>query len=300
MTQRMLLAAVLSMVLGAPAAGQVEIDRRRPAPARGFISIDNAFGSVTVRGWDRPEVQVRGLLAAGAEELSFDSDKEGTYISVSVPEAWSHAAVEDAAFRSTLEIFAPAGAPLSVETVNAGVVVEGFSGRIEISTVNGGVRVTGPAAVVEVETMTGAIEVRAAGAQMDLHSISGRVTAAGAKGEVSVETVSGVVDLQGSGLTSLRISTTTGPVTVRAAVANQGEMAIETFSAPVKLVLPKAARVAFELQTFGGKIESAFCTGTPVTSEPFRPFRKLRCATGSEAFQIEVQTHDADIAVVAE
>ena len=112
-------AALLSVALAASAAAQVEIDRRRPAPARGEVHIDNDFGSVAVHGWDKAEVLVRGTVAAGAEGFDFDSDKEGTSISVSVPDAWFQAAGEDPAFRTALDVFVPSGSSLSISTVNA-------------------------------------------------------------------------------------------------------------------------------------------------------------------------------------
>ena len=295
-----LITAALAGLLSPPARGQVEIDRRRPAPARGELSVSSAFGSIVVKAWDRNEIAVRGQIAAGAESFDFDGDKEGTQISVSVPEAWLHAPGEDAAFRSTLEISAPAGSRISIETVNATVAVDGFTGRVEASSVNGAVHVGGAASEIEIETMTGTVDVAAQSAPMHVKTISGAVTLLGATGEVEVETVSGGVEMAGANLTSLQVKTTTGGVTLRGSLARQGGVEIETFSGPVQLFLPKATRAVFRVQTFGGKIQSDFCSGTPVVRERFEPFRQLRCSTGPDDFEIDVNTHDADIKIAAE
>ncbi len=291
---------LLALGLAPAAEGQVELDRRRPAPARGTVTIHNDFGSVIVRAWDKNEVQVRGVLAAGAEGLDLDGDKEGTSIHVGVPEAWDHAPAEDAAFRSTLEVSAPVGARIEVDTVNASVQVEGFTGQVEVETVNGPVKVLGPATQIQIETMTGNVEVRATAAAMEIRTISGNVVAQGASREVRIETASGKVDLGGSGVAALEIESTTGPVSYRGSLAKAGGVQIETFSSPITLTLPKTTRATFQLQTFGGKIQSGFCTGTPVTRERFEPFKRLHCSTGPDELEIQLQTHDADITLNAE
>lgn len=290
-----------ALLLLAPAlSAQVEIERRRPAPARGEISIRNDFGAIVVRAWEKNEVLVRGTLAAGAEELSFDGDKTGADISVAVPESWFHAPGEDAAFRTTLEITVPAASRLSIESVNASVDVAGVAGEIDVTTVNGGVKIDGPTKGVEVETMTGAVEVRANGAPMRVHTVSGKVSVAGASGEIGVETVSGPVEVAGSAVAQLEIQTTTGAVGFSGTIARTGSIRIETFSSPVRLVLPRGVHTEFDLTSFSGKIQSDFCAGTPVTRERFEPYRQLRCSTGLEGFEIGVRTHDADITIAAE
>ena len=300
MSRTIVFATLAALALAPALRGQVEIERRRAAPARGEIRIDNAFGAVVVRGWDRAEVLVRGVVAAGADELHLEGDQEGVHIAVSVPDSWFHAAGEDAAFRSTLEIQIPAGASLGIQTVNATVDVQGVVGEVEVSTVNGNVRIAAGSKAIDVETMTGAVEVRAQGAPVEIETISGAITVAGASGEVAIESVSGTVDVAGANVSALQVKTTTGGVVFRGSIAARGGIEIETFSSPVRLVLPKTTRAVFELGSFGGKIESAFCSGTPVTRERFEPFRQLRCSTGPDAFEIQVRTHDADIVLAAE
>src|SRR4030095_7377327 len=215
MTRRptpILTAAALAALLAVPCRAQVEIDRRLPAPARGALEVSSAFGTIVIRAWDRNEVAVRGQIAAGAEGLDFDGDKEGTSVSVSVPEAWLHAPGEDAAFRSTLEISAPVGSRVAVESVNATVLVEGFAAHVEVTTVNGGVRVTGLANEVEIETMTGTVDVAVRAAPMRVQTISGAVTIAGITGETEIETVSGGVDVSGANVSTLQVKSTTGAV----------------------------------------------------------------------------------------
>jgi DUF4097 and DUF4098 domain-containing protein YvlB len=135
---------------------------------------------------------------------------------------------------------------------------------------------------------------------MRVQTISGTVKAAGVTGETEIETVSGGVELSGANVSSLQVKSTTGAVSYHGSLARQGSIEIETFSSPVRLVLPKATRAVFRIQTFGGKIQSDFCAGTPVVRERFEPFRQLRCSTGPEDFEIDVRTHDADITIAAE
>jgi hypothetical protein len=300
MIRRIVPIALVVLGIHSAAEAQVQLDRRRPAAARGEISIDNAFGTVAVRGWEKNEIAVQGTLAAGAESFDFDGEKGETSISVSVPEEWFSASGEDPAFRTTLSIFVPAGSRVSIQTVNAAVQVEAVTGKVEVQTVNGGTRISGPASSVEVDSMTGAVEVHAAAAPMDIQTISGAILLDGATGEVRIETVSGKVTVAGAGVSSLGVRTTTGDVTFHGSLARKGSLEVETFSSPVKLILPRATQAVFDLQTFDAKIQSDFCAGTPVTRKRFEPFRQLRCSTGPDDFEIRVRTHDADITLAAE
>lgn len=142
------LTVMSSLAHAEPARAQIEIDRRRPAPARGEVSVDSPFGTITVRGWSKNEVLVQGTWRAGRRGFRPRRRQGGCNASASVPEQWLLAAGEDPAFRSTLTVFVLAGSRVSVDTVNAAVTVENVSGRVEVSSVNGGVRVVGPASAV--------------------------------------------------------------------------------------------------------------------------------------------------------
>lgn len=288
---------LVSLALARPAAGQVQVEKRRPAPKTGEVTVRNDFGSVVLRAWDNAEVLVSGTLAAGAEGLSFDTDDDGTWVGVEVPESWFHASDDDTPYRSTLEIRAPVGYRVDVETVNAEVVVEGFRGSVDVETVNGAVTIRGPVAKVDVETMTGRVEVAAAGAPMEVESISGPVILSGVRDEVTVESVSAPVEIRGRQLRSVDVVTTTGSVMLRGSLAADGGVEIRTFAGDVTLVLPPTVRAHFELETFSGEIRSALGAGTPDAGERFVPFRRRRFSTGLDGMEVEVRTHDADIVI---
>jgi hypothetical protein len=297
---RRLAILVALAAIAAPSAGQVEIERRKPAAKRGVLSVDSDFGSIAVRAWDRPEILLRGQLAAGAEDVDLEVDDEGASVSVGVPEAWLHTTGEDPAFRSTLEIQAPAGWSVDVETLNATVHVEGFTGAVEATTVNSPVTVVGTTARVEVETMTGSVTIEARGAPLALRTISGAVVARGAGDEISVETVSGDIELAGTAVRRLEAETFTGKIEIRAELAPDGSIEVETISSPARVVLPGSVRTRFDLESFSGGIESAFCAGTPLVQEPYEPFRRLRCSTGSDESEVQIKTHSGGIVIAAD
>lgn len=278
------------------AVAQVEIEKRRPAPPNGEVYIENSFGSIAVRGWDKNEVLVRGVLAPGAEELSFDSDEDGVYLSVEVPDAWYYSSDDDSDYRSTLEIFVPSQSAVGAESVNATVEITGIGGEIEVESVNGGVRIEGANAGVEVESMTGSIDITASGAPMGAESISGPVTLRGAEGEVSVSTVSAHIEVVGERIESLEIESTSGTVNFSGSLAAEGDLEIETFSGDVTLTLEPSAGAQFDLTTFSGTIQNDFGPSSQ-SSDRFTPHKKLRFRTGPQDFDITVDTHNADITI---
>ncbi|MEZ5333090.1 MAG: hypothetical protein R2991_13795 [Thermoanaerobaculia bacterium] len=193
---RALVPVLLAAALPPAAGAQIQIDKLRPAPPKGEVSIENSFGRVVVEAWDRNEIQVRGTLASGAEGLDFDVDGDGAYIDVDVPEAWFHASDDDSEFRSDLEVHAPVGSRIWVESVNAEIQVRGFRGPVSVETVNGDVLIEVPTAGVEVESMTGRVDVRAQAPRWT-SSRSAAPSFSPARGEGGVQSVSGTVEITG-------------------------------------------------------------------------------------------------------
>jgi putative adhesin len=292
---RMLTAWLLAMAAGvAPAAAQVQIDRSRPAAKAGSVSISNPFGSVKVIAWEKGEVAVTGRLAAGAEGLDLDGDKEQVDVSVSVPESWFYGSGQDLDYRSDLEIRVPAGSAVEVETVNASIAISGVSGPVEASTVGGDVSVSGGAREVRVNGMTGAVTLDAASPEVQVETVNGPVTIRGATRVVTVRTVSGRVEVAGSALSQVEVDSTAGDVRLEIGFARQGEVRVETFSGSVELVLPPGAAARFEFQTFSGQITSDLGP-KPRVQERRNPFQELRFATGSEEFEAGVKTYSGNI-----
>lgn len=282
--------------LAMPASAQIQVEKRRAAPPDGDLYIENTFGSITVRGWDRNEVLVTGTLAAGAQDLEIDSDEDGVYIEVDVPESWFYLSDDDTEYRSHLTVQVPRSYGVWAETVNADIDIEGVGGEIDLETINGGIRVVGPVQSVEVETLTGSVVVHAEAAPMEIETISGSVELRGVRKYVEVETVSGNVNITGSAVEELGVESTSGNVVFRGSLAQHGDLEIETFSGAVHLTLPADVRGSFEMRTFSGGISSAL---GPRSShgERFLPFDERRFSTGSEGFEVEIQTHSGAIKI---
>ena len=285
---------VIALGVALPLAAQVQIEKRRPAPANTVVEIENSFGSVVVRGWEQNEVLVRGELAPGARGLDLDGDGDEIYIDIDEPDHWFYAPSEDAEFRSRLEIMVPAGASVDIETVNASIDVAGVNGAVELESVNGDISVVGRPQVVDVETMTGSVAVSAEGAPMTIESITGTVTVEGASREVDVESVEGAVVVTGRDLASVELTSVTGDITLIGTLAPRGDLDIETFSGTVTVELPPNVRAEFEIETFSGEISNDFGPRSPV-SERFEPYRTLEFSTGYDDYEIQISTHEGDI-----
>ncbi|HXV78045.1 MAG TPA: DUF4097 family beta strand repeat-containing protein [Candidatus Polarisedimenticolaceae bacterium] len=277
-------------------AAQVTIDRSLPAPKQPEVVVENMFGTIEIRAWSKNEVRVSGRLAPGAEGLAFDADQGEFHISVEAPEHWLYESDDDTDYRSQLVVELPTGSSVGVRSLNASIRIDGVNGLIEVESVNGAVSIGGDPRVVRIESMTGTVDVQAVAAAMQVESVSGDVTLVGATRAVEVETISGGVILTGSSFEEVSIETVSGSVSIEGSLTAQGGIEVETHNGTVEIVVPAATRARFSFSTFNGSIENTIGP-SPRKTGRFEPYTELRFSTGSEDFEVSVETFSGNISL---
>ncbi len=280
------LAALLTLAMGAgAAAAQVQIDKRRPASPAGQVRIDDSFGSIKVIGTDGKEVAVSGRLAAGAEGLEFDGDRQEISIDVRTPEAWSYGSEDDTDYRSDLEVRVPKGSSIGVRSLNTPVVQRGGCGHFSFHGDD-----------EEIEGTSPGREAGYALAEMQVENVSGPVILKGAARGAEVTTTSGSIDVAGRDLERVELKSTAGDIRFEGSFKGDGGVSIENFSGNVQLVVPAEAAARFKLSTFSGVIDSAMGL-KPTRNARRSPYMELRFSTAETDFDVSVETYSGNISL---
>jgi len=149
----------------------------------GFITLKNVHGDVTIRAWDKNEVDLTATKRGDARELdlveiAIDSTPEHFDVESKYPRFHNNVDVS-----VTYELTVPRGSTLDdVSNVNGGVDIVGIEGRIDASTVNGSVHIDGARSAVHAESVNGSV-----------HSKWAQFPE---KGEIVMESVNGRLELQ--------------------------------------------------------------------------------------------------------
>ena len=130
-------------------------------------------GGVSVRGWDRPDVQVRARVAVYA-----DSDSEARAIAseikltttggrIRVESPARERRVRNRNWSVSFELQVPRNAELTASATNGGVAIQDVRGRLDLHTVYGGISLDDVSGDIRGETTNGGIQVRVAGGKWD-------------------------------------------------------------------------------------------------------------------------------------
>jgi len=206
-------ACIAPPVLAAPAADG-SVDETYAVSAQATVSVEALFGTIRVRGWDRPEVRLTGSVDPRAGELNVRASESAVRIEVEPVNGTSRG---PSAVRLTLEI--PAGGRLLIEGIGTDVAVEGVTGPVSVETVNGAIDLDGASGELEASSVSGEIGVR-----------SGRPVRRGTLASVS------------------------GSILFDAPLADLARLVVETVSGDVLLRIPEDVSAAFEVSTFSGTI----------------------------------------------
>lgn len=169
---------------GQQASGTQERQLRRGATVR----IENPFGRVMIRGWDRDIVQANSEgLAGESSAIRIDDLPAGGLLVRPAAEAKHGKGI-------ALKVSLPTYAAIETITTTGGdVEIEGMGGPVEVKSGGGNVRISRVAGAAKVNTESGDINVDRV-PSLQVNSQTGDVTLSNLSGGAMVETSSGRLD----------------------------------------------------------------------------------------------------------
>jgi hypothetical protein len=280
---RAALAVTAAMLLVAtPLAAQKKIERRVALGMEGALRIVNMVGSVTVHGWNKDTVLVRGTMSPSDRFYG-----GGAYTGVKFGiESGSESDPKPA----RLEIWVPARVRLWVKTATANIDVGGVEGGLDLYVVSGTIDVTGNPRELNAEAIDGDIHISGSPSWVRAKSASGAITFHGTSSDAAFSTVSGAVKVDGGVFERTKIETVTGDINFAAArLDRSGSFDFDSHSGVVTIALPEKLGVSFEAVTIAGTVTNNLSDKRPSPGR-FGRGAELMTELGGGGAKVSVRT----------
>jgi len=280
---------VALLLVPAMALADTRVDERHNVAAGGRIELSNVAGKVTVRGWDRNDVQLTGTLSDG---LQLRQEKSANRVrwEIEYPRRGNNGG-------ATLTLNVPRSVELLLSTVSADQDISGVDvRRLQADTVSGNLAAAGRSGDSVLNTVSGNVTARLQTPRLDVHTVSGRIEAGGGvSGEIGAQTVSGRVGVDAGRIQRLVVETVSGGIDLSAtALAPGGRINVESVSASVSLRLPRTVSAQLSVNSFSGSINS---DAGKVERPRYGPGSSLDARLGSGDGDIRVQSHSGSVQV---
>lgn len=295
------LAALLLLAAPLAAFAATPINESRPLDARGTVHVENLKGSIRVRAWERNEVKIEGSLGEGVEKLEIEGDRSRLTVRVRYPKSGGLGVFGDGERTEPthLRLMVPRHADLGVESVAAGVDVQGLAkGELDVETVSGDVTVIGAPGEASIESVSGDLQLTLNTDKVNTESVSGDIHLRGRLGgEVQMEAVSGDLTFGGHESAVRRFSgnTVSGDMSIGTALADAGRITVETVSGNVTLRMPKNLSARVRGETFSGDLAAP---GASVQRPKHGPGANLEHRYGNGDGEITIESFSGDARLV--
>jgi hypothetical protein len=239
-------------------------------------------GKIRLVAWDRDSLVVRGRIAKG-DNFFFGGNALGVKGGVEGRDGG------ESSGPSTLVVYLPRNARVSVKTVSAAVEAMGVSGAFY--SVSGTMHLTGAASSVEAETMTGSLDLDVTTPWIKARTGDGYLLLRGAPEDVDVSTVGGTLDVATTTVRRGQFSSVSGDIHYVGSPLTGAIMEFSSHSGNVELMLPRTVSGIFSLTSIMGGIENGLSGVRPTAGQP----HSVRLSMGSGGSQVTVRTFKGSI-----
>ncbi len=277
------------LLLPSLALADTRVDERHTLASGGRIELSNVAGKVTVRGWDRNEVQLTGSLGDG---LQLRQEKSANRVRWEVEYPRRHTSGT-----ATLVLNVPRASELLLSTVSADQDISGIDvRRLQADTVSGSLTAAGRSGDSKLNTVSGNVIAKLQTPRLDVNTVSGRIEAGGgASGDIGAQTVSGRVGVDAGRVQRLAVETVSGSIDLSTSgLAPGGRINVESVSASVNLRLPVKVSAQLSVNSFAGSINSD--AGT-VERPRYGLGSSLDTKLGGGDGDIRIQSHSGSVRV---
>jgi len=290
-------------------AEQREVNQSLDVSTDGFVHINVVRGVVTVTGWEKNQVEVRGELDEQVEEFIFEGNGNETRIEVRIPRSRGMRYFRD---ETDLTIRIPGNSQLRVTGVSTDVEVKKVNGSVEVGVVSGDVSLRGGTGRIVLQTVSGEIELRDANGRIRLKSVSGDIESYETTGsstygtvsgsilvenggeELKIESVSGDIEVIRTDFFTIAGHSISGDIEIRGDMKRGGSIEFDNVSGSIRLRLGGDVDSRFDLETGSGSIRNRLTNDRPKVSKYVRD-ESLRFIMGEGSGEIILSTRSGDI-----
>lgn len=277
-------AAACAVAAGAARGQAVQMDRTVDVQPGTRLQLDNHFGDVTIRTWDRSAVRVQGShpigttveVQPGGSLLQIEANRPGGPTNP-----------------VTYTLTVPADMPLEVEVIQGDVDVAGTRAGMDIQSIHGNITVVGGADVVALESVQGMVKVNGARGRVNAASVNQGIELTDIRGDIQAEAVNGPIHMRGIDAGRVSAETVNGSVSYEGAIRNDGWYRFSTHNGGIDLTIPAGVGATFTASTFNGTLHTAF----PVTLHEAKEGKEFTFTLGSGGARIELESFNGTMTI---
>ena len=255
----------------------------------GSIDVGIVSGEIIVTGWARSDAKVY----ASAERGWLDAQLSSHRITLRTRSDRGHSG------DTRVEIMVPIGTRVQVSTVSGNVRVIGTAGEVDAGSVSGSVEVVDATDRISAHTVSGKVHAAQLRGRVRLGTTNSSIEAEDIAGDLSAASVSGRITLTGVKSSHVSAGTVSGTVTYEGNIDPSGSYELSTHSGGVHMTVPEGSSADLELETFSGRISSAF----PITLQPgeissmARHGKKMEFTIGKGGARVSASTFSGNITI---
>jgi hypothetical protein len=300
-TRFTMLAAAGAALAAAPASACAQRDRAQGdrGPTRidstfafekgSWVDVGVASGEIVITGWARPEAKVHASTERGWFDAQFSSHR----ITIGTRSDRGRSG------ETRIEISVPVGTRVQANSASGDIHISGTGGEVEAGSASGSIEVTDATDRISVHTVSGELHAAKLRGRARLGTTSGDLTAEDIVGDLTAGTVSGDIKLTGVKSTHVSAEAVSATVTYAGSIDPSGSYEFSTHSGDVRVKIPDDAAADLSLETFSGRISSAF----PITLRPGdipamgRHGKKMEFTIGKGGARITASTFSGNITI---
>jgi DUF4097 and DUF4098 domain-containing protein YvlB len=291
-----LLAAAGAALAAAPVSacaqrdrGTTRIDSTFAFDKGSWVDVGVASGEIVITAWARPEAKIH----ASTERGWFDAQLSSHRITIGTRSDRGRSG------ETRIEISVPVGTRVQASSASGDIRITGTGGEVEAGSASGSIEVVDAADRITAHTVSGELHVAKLRGRARLRTTSGDLTAEDVIGDLDAGTVSGDIKLTGVKSTHVSTEAVSATVAYAGSIDPSGSYEFSTHSGDVRLRIPDDAAADLSLETFSGRISSAF----PITLRPGdipaagRRGKKMEFTIGKGGARITASTFSGNITI---
>ncbi|HEU4800808.1 MAG TPA: DUF4097 family beta strand repeat-containing protein [Gemmatimonadales bacterium] len=215
------------------------------------LRVSTREGDITVRSWNRNEVEVRsGDRDDDDRSRGVRVSRSGSVITVDAAGGWMGGGDLDVVIRM------PATVSLSANSVEGDITVDGIAAPVSVETVEGDVLVRGARGNVTASAVDGTVDLRDTEGNISASSVNDDVLITSARGRVAAEAVNGDVMVLDSRSDAVSLSSVNGDLVFSGPLSARGQYDMSTHNGDIVLGVQSGASASVTVSTFQGDFES--------------------------------------------